>query len=39
VCVRSIGNLLWGFLGYEGNYLGIGSEKALELAEELFPEI
>jgi len=27
------------FLGYEGNYLGIGSEKAWELAEELFPEI
>jgi len=27
------------FFGYEGNYLGIGSEKALELAEELFPEV
>jgi len=27
------------FLGYEGNYLEIGSEKALELAEELFPKV
>lgn len=46
VIVRSIGNLLWAwvksetiFLGYEGNYLGIESEQALELVEELFPEV